>query len=505
MAKKATVVAMQESKPTSVLGTFTGKCCDAAVFNNNDMKLNRELFEHLLASDEYKDAIEHGYYIGFLGHPEDPGCQDFKDACIVMTSMEITDDDEIYGTFDLIDTPVGRIVKSFIDAGVQWGISIRGAGDVDAEGNVDPDTFVFRGFDLVAFPAYADAVPEFQQIAASKNLDDQVKFKRVCAAIEKNIQDVNDIHTIEAMQEQFKEGSEQYKKLEAKKAEIGVADQNIPDDDDKKDEECPECTDEDKEEVMGKKIKAMTELYLAEKEENAKLKAKLSSAQTILSDTRAQSRRKIRTLKRITASQQDLIQSKLDDVNASNAKLISANKKLNKELTDIKASNSEISEKLKSANKNNLIYKQKIESSSSDIEAKDAQIAELQLELDKTVVASTNATREASNRGEQIDGLKAKITASKQALSSEKDRANALEDMLAEYQQAYANIYANAIGISVSGLQVTASTSVNDLENLIQGATNTANIGARPSYEEDILLPTEVDNLDDDSGDLAVL
>ena len=52
MAKKATVVAMQESKPTSVLGTLTGKCCDAAVFNNNSMKLNRELFEKLLTSDE---------------------------------------------------------------------------------------------------------------------------------------------------------------------------------------------------------------------------------------------------------------------------------------------------------------------------------------------------------------------------------------------------------------------------------------------------------------------
>lgn len=503
MAKKATVVAMQESKPTSVLGTFTGKCCDAAVFNNNDMKLNRELFEHLLASDEYKDAIEHGYYIGFLGHPEDPGCQDFKDACIVMTSMELTDNDEVYGTFDLIDTPVGRVVKSFIDAGVEWGISIRGAGDVDSEGNVDPDTFVFRGFDLVAFPAYADAVPEFQQIAASKNLDDQVRFKRVCAAIEKNIDDIQDIHTIEAMQKQFKKDSEEYKKLEARKAEIGVAEQNIPDD---KDDKCPDCTDEDKEEVMGKKVRAMTELYLAEREENNKLRAKLVSAQTILSDTRAQSRRKIRTLKRITSSQQDLIQSKLKDINATNVKLISANKKLNKQLVDIKASNSEISEKLKSANKNNLIYKQKIESSSSDIEAKDAQIAELQLELDKTVVASTNATREASNRGEQIDGLKAKITASKEALNSERERAQVMEEMLAEYQQAYANIYANALGISVSGLQVTASTSVSDLENLIQGATNTANVCARPSYDDtEVILPVEVDNLDGDSGDLAVL
>ena len=167
----------------TVLGTFTGKCCDASVFNNNDMKLDRELFEKLIESDEYKDAMDHRYYIGFLGHPEDPNCQDFKDACIVMTSMEIKDNDEIYGTFDLIDTPVGRVVKSFIDAGVEFGISIRGAGDVDVEGNVDPDTFIFRGFDLVAFPAYNDAVPEFIEIAASND----PKYKKIKAAIDKNL------------------------------------------------------------------------------------------------------------------------------------------------------------------------------------------------------------------------------------------------------------------------------------------------------------------------------
>ena len=492
MAKKATVVSMQEAKTSSILGTFTGKCCDAAVFNNNSMKLNRELFENLLNSDEYKDAVAHGYYIGFLGHPEDPGCQDFKDACIVLKSMELKENDEIYGTFDLIDTPVGRIVKSFIDAGVEWGISIRGAGDVDSEGNVDPETFVFRGFDLVAFPAYNDAVPEFKQIAASKNLDDQVKYKRVCAAIEKNLEGVESVTSIEAMQKQFNPDSEQYKKLEARKEDIGVAEDNIPEEE----ESCPECTDEDKEEVMGKKIKCMTDMYLDQMSSNKKLKS-------LLSNTQIQYRRKLKTIERITASQEKLMQSKIDEVKKSNKTLVTANKQLSSELQDVRAENSEITEELKTARKNNLIYKQKIESSTSAIKAKDTEIAKLRSELNKTVVASTNATKQASNRGEQIKDLNAKITASEQELDSLKDRVEAMEELLAEYQQAYANIYANAVGIRASGLQVTASTSVSDLENMIQGATNTSGIGMHPSYD-DIALPVEVDS-DTDSNELAVL
>lgn len=502
MAKKAKVTAAIEepNKASSVLGTFTGKCCDAAVFNNNSMKLNRELFEKLLVSDEYKDAIEHGYYIGFLGHPEDPGCQDFKDACIVMTSMELRDNDEIYGTFDLIDTPVGRIVKSFIDAGVEWGISIRGAGDVDSEGNVDPDTFVFRGFDLVAFPAYEDAVPEFQQIAASKNLDDQVKFKRVCAAIEKNIKDVDSITSIEAMQDQFNKDSDQYKKLEARKADIGVADENIPEED----ETCPECTDEDKEEVMGKKIKCMTELYLAEKQKNSELQATLAATKTEIRSARTNYIRKMRSIERITASQETLMQSKLSDMQKENKKLVAANTRLTSQLETITASNSEISQKLDVTRKNNLIYKQKIECSSTDIKAKDSEIAELRSELNNTLVASKNVTKEASDLGEQVKSLKAQISASTDELNSAMDRVHALEEVIADYQQAYANIYANAIGISVSGLTVTASTSVGDLENLIQGATNTSGFGVIPSFDE-VLEPSVVDNVDDDSSDLAVL
>lgn len=33
----------EKKKSSSILGTFTGKCCDSNVFNNNDMHLSREL------------------------------------------------------------------------------------------------------------------------------------------------------------------------------------------------------------------------------------------------------------------------------------------------------------------------------------------------------------------------------------------------------------------------------------------------------------------------------
>jgi hypothetical protein len=507
MAKKAikSNIIAEDTTTSTVLGTFTGKCCDAAVVNNNDMKLDRKLFENLIKSDEYKDAMAHRYYIGFLGHPEDPNCQDFKDGCIVMTSMEIKDNDEIYGTFDLIDTPVGRVVKSFIDAGVQFGISIRGAGDVDADGNVDPDTFIFRGFDLVAFPAYNDAVPDFIEIAAASD----PKYRKIKAAIDKNLKYITSSTAIDEIQANLNPHSAEYKKLEARKQDIGVN----PEDTDK---------DDDLEEITAKKLEAMTDMYMEACARNQELEATLASTRKELREVKATYFRKIKSLKRITASQNQLMQDRLKNVTASYNIAIQATNRLKSELRetdemldtveaskqDLRERNSAITKELKSVKNNNLIYKQKIASSSEDIKDREATISGLREKLNKTVVASTTAKREASNRDDEVKQLKAKVSSSDQTIADLKSRVVACEEMLHSYQQAYADFYATARGISVSGLPVTASTSVRELEDLIQGATNTSNIGVAPMYgiDEDDFIGTPVDVVDDvDGNDLATL
>ena len=500
MAKRRTIKAetTQITDNKTILGTFTGKCCDAGVVNNNDMKLDRELFEKLIDSEEYKDAMEHRYYIGFLGHPEDPNCQDFKDACIVMTSMEIKPNDEIYGTFDLIDTPVGRVVKSFIDAGVQFGISIRGAGDVDANGNVDPDTFIFRGFDLVAFPAYNDAVPDFIEIAAASD----PKYRKIKIAIDNNIRAITSATAIDELKASLNPHSAEYKKLEARQQDIGVQDEDIDE-------------DADLEEITAKKLDSLTEMYMDECAKNQKLEATLASTRRQLNQVKADYSRKIRSLKRITASQNKLMQDRYEVVVNANSKLKSELSHTTSKLENIKASrdalkreNSEISKELDTVKNNNLIYRQKIECSSADIEDRDATISDLQKELNKTVVASTAAKRDASNRDEEVKQLKSQLTSSNRTISDLESRVVACEEMLHSYQQAYADFYATAIGTSVSGLPVTASTSVGELENLIRCATNTSNISSMPVYDidESDFVGNPVDVVDDVDGEnLATL
>lgn len=469
---------------SAIIGTYSGKCCDATVSNNNAMFLSKELFQKLFTSDEFKTAMKNKYYIGFLGHPEDPNCMDFQQACIVMTDCHMDDDGELTGDFDLVDTPVGRIVKTFIDAGVHFGISIRGAGDVAPDGTVDPDTFIFRGFDLVTFPAYDDAVPAFQEIAASTSIETQVKCKKIVSTINKHLSSITSATTLSELQAQFNTASKEYKAIEDRKNELsaeGIEDTSV------------------EEIVMNDKVQGMTNLYLDEVAANTELKKEVEHLKAMLASTQKQSSRKLSRVKAICASQLADLNSELDTVTAAannaTAQLKAAEQKstgLEKQLAEksnslatISAANSKMKSenaKLIAANEtlknnesklksSNLKYTQKIEANSNILCERDSTISDLKAKMSETVAANSELEKRASNLEETVNSLQAKIEAA--------------EQMILDYQQAYANMYANALGVSLRDIPVSASTSVSDLRSMISGGTNTSSIAAAPSVDYD--------------------
>jgi len=505
-----------ESKPASVIGRFEGKCCDANVFNNNDMHLGPQVFKKLFASDEYKRAMQNRHYIGFLGHPADSDCQEFEHACIVMTDCKMDSNNEVFGTFDLVDTPVGRVVKAFTDVGVKFGISIRGVGDVDNNGEVDPDQFIFRGFDLVTFPAYDDCIPEFKEIAASTDTAKQAKYKKICASIDANLKDITSCEALEVIKEQLPDGSDEFNKVEERIAELTTEPLD----------EVAElvCDPAVEAEVAAQKLEAMTQLYLAAMDRVRNLESELATCQVAKNDLviECSSLKQHQTnLERITANQiatsRNMVKSansKLADVRASlatarqNARTadekcqnaIVAKTELEKKLQALTEKRRGDLEGIKAAEDLNLKYQHKIESSSRAISQKDSEIEKLKKQLDETVTASQQLKINASN----LDDT------NKELLS----RVEAAEEMVSNYQQAYANLYANALGVYLTGLPVTASTSVDELKQMIQAGTSTANIPAKPSYytegieeEEDEYIQGEGD-FDDDtqySADLVTL
>ena len=462
MSKKSKVTSAEENRP-AILGSFEGECADSNITNLNGLDITREVWETVFASDDYKTAIDLGHYIGFLGHPEDPNCMDFEHACIVMKEGHIDDDGKVQGKFDLIDTPVGRIVKTFIDAGVQFGISVRGAGDI-INNSVDPDTFVFRGFDLVAFPAFPESIPTFTQVAASTKLEDRKKYKSICSAVNDNIDALNTVESVSILQSHFAEQSDEYRKLEDKKNEL----------------ESLEVADEefDETEVLNQKIEGITDLYLDEVAKNKELEGEVESLKACvdsITKSKNQIARKINSIKRITSAQARDIESK-SSVDERRYNMIKNKfKDLESEYRHIKASRDDINKKLDKLRDNNLIYKQKVESSTSLISDKDSKISKLQRKLDETVAEASNLEDRASN-----------LDAANKKLRSE---IKACRNLLEGYQDAYAELYSTACGIDIGSLSVTASTSVSELRDYISSSVNSG----RSSYVEADPTPAEID------------
>lgn len=440
MGKKITA-----SVNTSILGTYEGEALDTNITNLNGLDITKEVMDTVKASEDYAVGIENGWFIGFLGHPEDPACQEFQNGCIVLTDMDVQDNGKVYAKFNLIDTPVGQIVKKFIDAGVKFGISIRGAGDIVGN-EVDPETFMFRGFDLVAFPAYPESVPTFTAVAASTNLEDRKKYQAICAAVKANLDGITSSTAIEVLKSQFAPQSEEYKALEQRKNAI----------------ECADVMN-----IDAQKIEAMTDMYLEAQSRVAILESENQKLRMEKNAIIASCKRKVNALQRISDEQLGDTLTSLDTITASRDSLRKTVKSLN--------------EQLKHEKQNNLIYTQKITASREEAKRKDSTIADLKSKLRETVTASAKSRSQTSN----LDSEKRKLNA----------ELNACKETLLSYQKAYADIYANALGVHLDNISVTASTSVEDLESIIDGAINTASVPARADMLDGYI--TETDDSDD--------
>jgi len=473
--KKDNIKSDVSTKNHAILGTFEGECADSNITNLNGLDITREVWETVFASDDYKKGIELGHYIGFLGHPEDPGCQDFEHACIVMTDGWIDDSGKVYGKFNLVDTPVGQIVKKFIDAGVTFGISVRGAGDI-VNNSVDPETFVFRGFDIVTFPAFPESIPTFAEIAASSDVEKQKKYKAICAAVDNGLDSLNTIQSVEIIQSCFAKQSDQYKKLDQRKKDLEGVESSV--------------------DLTGDRVNGLTDLYLSASEELKILKEENARLRKVLASKSSKSVRKMHTIQRIMSSQMEDIsdensslKNQIKVVKSENLKykrkieasrqIISTKDSKISELSDIVASSKEEIESLSaeldskesiiSSQSSDIKSKEKIiASTTEDLRNKESELSDLQATLDETVRKSSEVESSVSNFDEQVNELNEEITA-----------AYAL---IEDYQNAYAVLYANAIGVNLSEVSgsVTASTTVSELKKIIGGNTIRESRGKNP-------------------------
>jgi hypothetical protein len=106
----------------------------------------------------YQDLINEKRSLGELGHPPNPQIN-LNQVSHLITGLRFEGND-IYGKAKILDTPMGKIAKNFIEEGVSLGVSSRGLGSVrlNKEGvNEVQDDFHLATVDIVADPSAPDA------------------------------------------------------------------------------------------------------------------------------------------------------------------------------------------------------------------------------------------------------------------------------------------------------------------------------------------------------------
>jgi len=105
----------------------------------------------------YQDLIESKRSLGELGHPPNPTINlNLVSHLITNLKMEGSD---VIGKAKILDTPMGKIAKNFIEEGVSLGVSSRGLGSLKEKNGVMEvqDDFHLATVDIVADPSAPDA------------------------------------------------------------------------------------------------------------------------------------------------------------------------------------------------------------------------------------------------------------------------------------------------------------------------------------------------------------
>lgn len=108
------------------------------------------------AVNSLKEKIKNDFSIlGEADHPEDLTIN-LDRVSHVITDIDMNGNNGV-GKLKMLPTPMGNVCKTLLESGVKLGVSSRGSGDVDMDGNVS--NFEIITVDIVANPSAPDAYP----------------------------------------------------------------------------------------------------------------------------------------------------------------------------------------------------------------------------------------------------------------------------------------------------------------------------------------------------------
>ena len=180
------------------IGRLEGVAADFFNPTRNGRKYVLRLWKNVQESEDFKEGMDTLTIFGEADHPEDRLETSIKEVAVCLRKFEIRETEGVvWCSFDILDTPNGRIIKELLDYGSKLGVSSRGSGEEIIENGeviIDPDTYVFICFDVVIMPAVASARPKRVE---SKQVD--VKATSLIESIKREINQATTIQELNSI------------------------------------------------------------------------------------------------------------------------------------------------------------------------------------------------------------------------------------------------------------------------------------------------------------------
>lgn len=131
------------------------------VKNANGRTYSRKIWERIIADAKspFMQDLRAGGGLGHLEHPQD-GRTDGAKGAIINRDLKLKEDGVVWGKAEILDTPHGLILQEYTRKGVRWGVSSRGNGSVNNNGQVNENDFQLTTFDAVMRPSTLGAYPK---------------------------------------------------------------------------------------------------------------------------------------------------------------------------------------------------------------------------------------------------------------------------------------------------------------------------------------------------------
>ena len=164
-----------EKSPYKLIGKVKGCMAPIGVYSRNHRLYENDHWIKTLANPVLQEKLKNRSLYGMPSHMQKMiDDEDFREGRIshIVSCLEVREDNNgkpfLYGEFDILDTPAGRILKAMYEGGAGIYVSTRAAGKLEpivgdpVNKRVCSSSYWLGGIDCVLEPGFLQAKPAFE-------------------------------------------------------------------------------------------------------------------------------------------------------------------------------------------------------------------------------------------------------------------------------------------------------------------------------------------------------